>query len=70
MSSFGLPWARPRGDSPTFRILARHSLLYGVRANDPLILAAVIAFLALVTATACLVPAVRATRMNPVTALR
>jgi ABC-type antimicrobial peptide transport system permease subunit len=45
-------------------------LLYGIRANDPLILAMVIAFLAFVTFSACLVPALRATRLNPVTALR
>jgi putative ABC transport system permease protein len=45
-------------------------LLYGIRANDPLILVMVIAFLAFVTFGACLVPALRATRLNPVTALR
>jgi putative ABC transport system permease protein len=46
------------------------SLLYSIRANDPLILASVIGCLTLVTLGACLVPALRATRIDPSTALR
>jgi ABC-type antimicrobial peptide transport system permease subunit len=46
------------------------ALLYGFRANDPRILAASIAFLALVTSIACLAPALRAMRVDPITALR
>lgn len=46
------------------------SLLTGVTALDPGVLAAGVALLALVGLGACLVPAVRATRVNPVEALR
>jgi predicted permease len=46
------------------------SLLYSIRANDPRILASVIGCLTLVTLAACLVPAVRATRVDPATTLR
>jgi ABC-type antimicrobial peptide transport system permease subunit len=46
------------------------SLLYGVRANDPRVLAIVIGCLTLVTLAACLVPALRATRVDPATTLR
>jgi predicted permease len=46
------------------------SLLYSIRANDPLILASVVACLTLVTLGACLVPALRATRVDPATTLR
>ena len=46
------------------------SLLYGVRANDPRVLAGAVVFLALVTVGAVLAPALRATRVDPVTALR
>jgi putative ABC transport system permease protein len=45
-------------------------LLYGIRASDPLIFASVIACLTLVAFGACLVPALRATRVDPVTALK
>jgi len=46
------------------------SQLFGVSPTDPLILAATVATLAAVSGLACLIPAVRATRVDPVTALR
>jgi putative ABC transport system permease protein len=45
-------------------------LLYGVRPTDPRVLAAVCLLLGAASVVACLVPAVRATRVNPVDALR
>jgi putative ABC transport system permease protein len=46
------------------------SLLYGVDAADPLILAAVAVVLALVAMAACLLPALRAVSVDPMSALR
>ena len=46
------------------------SLLFGVGAGDPATYAAVSAILLLVSAAACWIPARRATRVDPVTALR
>jgi len=46
------------------------SLLYGVTATDPIVLASVCAVLAAVTLTASLIPARRATRIDPIKALR
>jgi len=45
-------------------------MLYGVQPTDPRVLAAVSVLLATACIVACLVPAVRATRVNPVDALR
>jgi putative ABC transport system permease protein len=46
------------------------SLLCGVGASDPATLAAVVSSLCLVALAACLVPAWRATRIDPIEALR
>jgi putative ABC transport system permease protein len=46
------------------------SLLYGVGARDPLTLAVVTGTLAAIAAAACFLPARRATRVNPIVALR
>lgn len=46
------------------------SLLYGVRPLEPAVLAPVFLVLALVTLAACSIPAQRATRVDPITALR
>ena len=46
------------------------SFLYGVRAGDPLTLVAVAGLLAVVALAACYIPARRATRVDPLIALR
>jgi predicted permease len=46
------------------------SLLFGVAPRDPATFAAVAAFMAAVAAVACIVPALRATRVDPMVALR
>src|SRR5688572_717767 len=46
------------------------AVIYGVSATDPLTFAAVIALLGLVAFLACLIPAARATRIDPIAALR
>jgi ABC-type antimicrobial peptide transport system permease subunit len=46
------------------------SLLYGLPARDPLTLAGAVGILTLVAALACWVPARRASRIDPVAALR
>jgi ABC-type antimicrobial peptide transport system permease subunit len=46
------------------------SMLYGVTPRDPLTFVAVAALLAVVSAAACWIPARRATRVDPMVALR
>jgi putative ABC transport system permease protein len=46
------------------------SVLYGVSATDPVALGVSASVLGLAALLACLLPAVRATRINPITALR
>jgi putative ABC transport system permease protein len=56
-----LAWAAARGLS---------ALLFGVRPDDPLIFAATAALLAVVAVAASLVPALRASRVSPISALQ
>jgi ABC-type antimicrobial peptide transport system permease subunit len=46
------------------------ALVFGVGARDPLTIAAAIALILLATLAACLLPARRAARIDPMTALR
>jgi putative ABC transport system permease protein len=52
------------------RVIASQGWLFGVGTMDPTTLAAVVVFLALVALVACLVPAYRAARVNPVEAMQ
>jgi predicted permease len=46
------------------------TLLYGVSPSDPRVLGGAVLVLAMVSTVACLIPAIRATRVNPIDALR
>jgi ABC-type antimicrobial peptide transport system permease subunit len=46
------------------------SMLFGVSAHDPLTFGAIALLLAVIAGVACLIPARRASRVNPVVALR
>jgi len=46
------------------------SLLYGVESNDPITIGLSVTVLCLAALIACLLPALRAIRTNPITALR
>ena len=46
------------------------SMLFGITAHDPLVLVGNVALLAAVALAACILPALRATRVEPVAALR
>jgi ABC-type lipoprotein release transport system permease subunit len=46
------------------------ALLYGVEASDPLTFASVIGLLGVVALAACAIPAVRASRVDPMLVLR
>ena len=50
------------------RVLA--AMLYGLSATDPLVLAGTAVLLAAITFTACYLPARRATRVDPLAAIR
>jgi putative ABC transport system permease protein len=52
------------------RLLEQHAMLFGVRSYDPLTFATIFVLLAATAAAACLLPAIRAARLNPMSILR
>ena len=67
LTAFGIGLGLVTALGPT-RLMSQ--LLFGVQAHDPLIYTGISLLLALVAALACWIPARRATRVDPLVALR
>jgi ABC-type antimicrobial peptide transport system permease subunit len=52
------------------RLLEQQSMLFGIRSHDPLTFAAILILLSASAAAACLLPAIRAARLDPMSVLR
>ena len=52
------------------RLLEQQSMLFGVRSHDPLTFAGILVLLSASAAAACLLPAIRAARLSPMSVLR